>query len=92
MSATDIPGAVARLQLAVLKALPREEWCFPLGRVAGETGIPREVCRGLIAELRADGLVVYQKGLLDDAGDAAGSGYRLSQRGVSFLAEARHGQ
>ena len=89
MTATDIPGAVARLQLAVLKALPREDWCYSLGRVSGETGIPREICRGLIAELRADGLVVYEKGLLDDAGEVAGSGYHLSRRGVAFLEEDR---
>lgn len=78
-----VPGAIARLQLAVLQAIPGEWYCG-LGPISRETGIPREMCRAIIATLREDGLVQYRRGLLADDGVPAGSGYTRTPRGARF--------
>lgn len=85
----NIRAAIEGLRLSVLRAVPRNDWCHSLGRLAVETNVPREICRGIVAELRSDGLVTYRKGLLNEDGEVAGAGYTLTPKGEAFLEERR---
>ncbi|MCA2014408.1 hypothetical protein LCM17_23155 [Cereibacter sphaeroides] len=85
----NIRAAIDGLRLSVLRAVPRNDWCVSLGRLAAVTEIPREICRGLVAELRSEGLVTYRKGLLTEDGEVAGAGYTLTPKGEGFLEERR---
>lgn len=84
----DIRAAIDGLRLAVLRAVPRNDWCLALGRLTADTDIPREICRGILAELRGDGLVAYRRGLLTDDGEVAGAGYTLTPKGEALIDHA----
>lgn len=76
------------LKSAVLTAMtyvPEEGWCVSLHRLAADTGLSREVCRAIVADLRAAGLASYHKGLWSDDGTPAGAGYAITQAGRELL-------
>lgn len=84
----DIRAAIDGLKITVLRAIPRNDWCLSLGHLSADTDIPREICRGILAELRADGLATYRKGLLTDDGEVAGAGYTLTPKGEALIDHA----
>ncbi|WP_068305340.1 hypothetical protein [Pararhodobacter sp. CCB-MM2] len=83
----DINATIDGLKLRVLRAVPRNDWYCSLARLTHKTEIPREICRGIIAELRAEGLVTYRKGLMNEDGDLGGTGYTLTKKGEAKIEE-----
>jgi DNA-binding transcriptional ArsR family regulator len=74
-------GFLRRMILAALADAPEESWCRGLRSLSWATSLPREVIRGVLADLRENGLVEYRRGLMTDDGDVAGAGYALTARG-----------
>lgn len=58
-----------------------EETGFRLRSLEQESGYPREVVRAVMRDLVDDGLARYLRGLMDEDGMAAGSGYALTRKG-----------
>jgi hypothetical protein len=84
--------AAATLRAAVLRALtevPEPGWCLNLSGLSLRTGLSRELLRGLVADLRHEGLVEHQRGLWSEDGTPAGAGYALTPAG-SAAAGADH--
>ncbi len=74
--------------LAALAAVPEPGWCVGLRGLSGRTGLSREVCRAMVADLRAAGLASYHKGLWSDDDMPAGAGYAITSAGLAMLASA----
>lgn len=53
--------------------------------IAGETNIEIKVVRRLVRRLARLGLAEYMKGLFNEEGRAAGSGYGATQAGRSYI-------
>ncbi len=51
-------------------------------KIAKDLGLPKDMASALLKGLRTHGYVVYCRGLFDDDGNPAGSGYTLTGRGV----------
>jgi hypothetical protein len=88
-----VAQATQVLQRAILNALaavPEEGWCVGLRGLSGRTGLSREVCRAIVADLRAAGLASYHKGLWSDDEMPAGAGYAITAEGRALAQEARH--
>ncbi len=78
----DIAGdALQILRQMILNALydAEEGMCLSLHGLSSRTGLPRETLRGIIADMRADGLVTYHKGLWRDDGTPGGAGYAMAK-------------
>ena len=85
-----IEGALHLLRGAVMDALdcvPEPCWYLSFKNLEPMTGIQRETLRGIVADLREDGLVEYQRGLMTEDGELAGSGYRLTAAGLAWVRE-----
>lgn len=54
--------------------------------------IDREFARGYLRSLRSRGLAAYERGLWNDDGMPAGSGYRITEAGKARLAELEGAQ
>jgi hypothetical protein len=80
--------ALQRAILNALAAVPDEGWCVGLRGLSGRTGLSREVCRAIVADLRAAGLASYHKGLWSDDERPAGAGYAITQAGLTLLASS----
>lgn len=80
-----VGAALERLQAAVLEQLPCEEWYVGLRFIAGETGMHIDIVRGVLTELRELGLAEYRRGLMDEDGMVAGSGYCQTRAGACWL-------
>lgn len=74
-----------QLRHAVLSAIPSADYYVSLRAVAEDSGLPAEICRAIIAGLRADGLADYQRGLFDEDGQPCGSGYAITLAGIDWL-------
>lgn len=74
-------GALQILRQMILSALSdaEEGMCLSLHNLSSRTGLPRETLRGIIADMRADGLVSYHKGLWREDGSPGGAGYAVAQ-------------
>lgn len=86
----DTATAVATLRASVLRALtevPEPGWCLNLFGLQSRTGLSRDLLRGIVADLRRDGLVGYHKGLCTEDGMPGGSGYALTPAGEAVAAE-----
>jgi DNA-binding IscR family transcriptional regulator len=86
--AITITAAAAILRSAVLRALGNAyEWesCLNLSGLAARTGLSRDLLRGLIADLRREGLVKHRIGLWYEEGGPAGAGYSLTAAGYAAL-------
>jgi hypothetical protein len=79
-----------RAILTALAAVPEEGWCVGLRGLSGRTGLSREVCRAIVADLRAAGLASYHKGLWSDDERPAGAGYAITAEGRALAQEALH--
>lgn len=73
-------GALETLRRQILQALSdaEEGMCLSLHGLSSRTGLPRETLRGIIADMRADGLVSYHKGLWREDGTPGGAGYAIA--------------
>jgi DNA-binding IscR family transcriptional regulator len=81
-------AAAATLRAAVLRALTEVSepgWCLNLSGLAVRTGLSRDLLRGLVADLRREGLVEHQRGLWFEDGTPAGAGYSLTAAGYAAL-------
>lgn len=85
---------LAALQHVILNALAdvsQPGWCVNLRGLQGRTGLPREVLRGLVANLRDRGLASYHKGLWTDDGEPGGAGYAITNAGLASIAKKAAG-
>jgi DNA-binding GntR family transcriptional regulator len=81
-------AAAATLRAAVLRALtevPEPGWCLNLSGLAVRTGLSRDLLRGLVADLRHEGLVEHMIGLWSEDGRPAGAGYALTPAGAAAV-------
>ena len=84
---TSASGALGQLRLIILEALhdvSEPGWCLGLAALSARTNLPRESLRGIIADLRAEGLVSHHIGLWTEDGEPAGAGYALTDKGASY--------
>ena len=80
--------AILALELSILGTLdrvPERGWCLGLRGVSDRTGIPREVCRGVIRGLIDKGLAEYHRGLFTEDHETAGSGYCITDKGRELV-------
>lgn len=64
-----------------------DEVCHMFRSLELETGLPREIVRGLCRILTEQGLMTYSSGLCSEDGEFVGSGYGLTPRGVVWCRE-----
>lgn len=62
------------------------EWCFPLACFTNEW-ITRDMARAVLRSLTDRGYCQYRRGLFNEDGEVAGSGYGLTQKGVDYYQE-----
>lgn len=60
-------------------------WFFPL-RCFAEIGLERDIARAICRTLTDRGLAEYRRGLFNDDGEVAGSGYGITAAGRAYLA------
>jgi hypothetical protein len=89
-----IHAAEQCLELAVLAALAEADggdgfYFLSLARVAGNTGLSRDLSRALLRSLTDQGLATYARGLFTDDGEVAGAGYGITRSGMIHLQAAR---
>jgi hypothetical protein len=63
------------------------EWLAVNFRAFDELGFPREVVRGILKTMADRDLVAYERGLWDEDGKPAGSGYRILPKGREVVRE-----
>jgi hypothetical protein len=81
--------ALTVLRRGILEALSdASDWdlCLNLYGLSSRLGLPRETIRGLVADMRSDGLVRYERGLWTEDGQPAGAGYSITEAGIALLA------
>ena len=78
----NTPKLYANLEERVLAEIPlrEDEFCIYPKYVAKVLGIPDEVCKAILRDLRNQGKAVYVRGLMDDDGQLRGSGYMRIDR------------
>ena len=63
-------------EVKVLECLNRDaEMCYPYDYICGETGLTRDQAKAAIDRLREFGAVEFWRGLMNDDGEVAGSGF-----------------
>lgn len=60
-------------------------YAFHLGFLAEQTGLHKDVVRGLCRSLTDQGLCFYMKGLWSEDGIPAGAGYGITKAGMQRL-------
>jgi hypothetical protein len=68
-----------------------ETECLYMSTISDYTGLDRKQVRRSVRSLARKGLAEYVRGLFDDEGMTAGSGYRCTDAGISFLDAWRSG-
>lgn len=84
--------AMVTIRCAILEALRSSsdmDYCLNLSGLAARTDLPRETLRGIIADMRAEGLVSYHKGLWSEEGTPGGAGYAITDDGRAALARVK---
>lgn len=71
--------------LATLSADEEEEWCVGYQHMQNLTRLDRVTLKPIIKHLRDLGLVEYWRGLMDDEGKVAGSGFCRSAAGNKYV-------
>lgn len=61
-----------------------DEQCIYFRTIAERSGLPLDKVRRTVRALARKGLAVYERGLFDDDGMVAGSGYRCSEEGAEL--------
>ena len=87
----DNTNNIAAIEMSVLKIL--NEYSEPYGdqahytwKIAEDAGLPKEYARVALISLRNKGMAIYLRGLFNDDGGTAGSGYAITVHGEIFLA------
>ena len=62
-----------------------EERCFYFRSIEEYTGFPRSRVRRAVRRLAKIGLAEFQRGLFDEDGQTAGSGYMLTETAIAAL-------
>lgn len=88
------PTKVSELELKCLKALHSryydgEPYCVYFRVIAEETELTEHQVRRSVRALARKGLAVYERGLFDEDGMVAGSGYFCTDAGNEFMAETK---
>lgn len=86
--------AMVTIRCAILEALRSSsdmDYCLNLSGLAARTDLPRETLRGIIADMRAEGLVSHHKGLWSEEGTPGGAGYAITDDGRAALARVKGG-
>ena len=91
---TNITNSIATIELSVLETLSVCSAGRPLDcpdylytwKIAEGADLPAAYARCALISLRNKGLVIYARGLFDDDGKTAGSGYAITVRGEQHLA------
>ena len=90
-----LTAALDVMRVAILTALcdvPHPGWCMGLrGLGVRAMGLPDEVIRAIVRDLRACGLAEYHKGLWTEDGMPGGAGYAITPLGRAVLAEIEKG-
>lgn len=85
--------ALRHLILDALTTVAEEGYCLNLYGLEARTDLPRETLRGIVADMRKDGLVSYHKGLWAEDGMPAGAGYAITAAGRAALVQpAKEGE
>lgn len=72
----DIVQQLDPIDRAILSALgDNDEWCYPYKYLERITGYDREVLKPHVKKLRELNLVKYERGLMTEDGEVAGSGF-----------------
>lgn len=76
--------ALTDVEWRVLDALSwgNDEYCFSLRTIAGNAGLHRELTRGALRALADRGLARFERGLMTEDGELAGSGYGITKAGA----------
>ena len=82
----ELMNAVRKIVLDALTQVEDEGWCLNLHGLQVRTGFPKETLRGIIADLREDGLAAYYSGLWTEDGTPGGAGYAITNLGRAVLA------
>lgn len=77
---------ITELQLSIIKSIYNyidyeEGLCFNYRGLENLTNLDRKVLKPMLLDLRNKGYVVFEKGLVNDEGEFAGSGYGLTKKG-----------
>ena len=95
---TDIENSIATIEMSVLKTLNEYSEDSDYGqawytwKIAEDTGLTKEYARVALLSLRNRGLVIWQRGLFNDDGMTAGSGYAITNQGQKYLADEAAGE
>ena len=85
----EVAEALQTLRHTILGALrdygDDGEMALTLKGLSEHTGLPRETLRGIVADLRADELAIYLRGLWSDDGTPAGAGYAITAAGIAEI-------
>lgn len=78
-------------QLKILGAFAEvgEDYCIGYRTLEPRTGMTREQLKPLVAELRKLGYAYYAKGLMNEDGEVAGSGFGITREGLDFYYNAQ---
>lgn len=85
--AGDPQAALGFLRGVILSALadvPDKCWGLGLTSLSGRICLPDDVVRGLLHDLRRNGLVEYRRGGRAYGGDGYASGYALTAKGMAY--------
>ena len=63
--------------------------CYYSRDIAKYTGIPQEIIKPIMRELRLYGLIQFNKGNLNEDGETYGCGHHISESGLKYLRELR---
>lgn len=73
---------------AILKFLgEKPDWCFPFLPIQKEFGMERNEVRRICRYLAKHNLLEFTRGLFNEDGEVAGSGYCITPKGVAYLRE-----
>lgn len=79
---------LSEIEADILEALSRnEELCYNYAWLAGELGVDRKYLEPAIKNLKTLGLIEFWRGLMNEDGEVAGSGWCRSRAGNEYLAE-----
>ena len=74
------------------ESMPDGEYCLPFDWISDGTTLDRKAVRRACRSLARKGLAGFYRGLMDDDGKVAGSGYSITFAGEDFVDKDSEGQ
>lgn len=68
----------------IAEVMPHDNLFYGFDWIGGDADLGRDRVRVNIKEMRKHGLVEFARGLMDDEGMVAGSGYAITSKGVEW--------